>query len=385
MLDKAVTDHEIPAVESDSGPRHLPHSAGFDVEIAGVATAVPEHEFSQADALDRAAFFIPRYACLSNVFNSTGIKRRFSCVPMEWYRTSRGWRESNEVYLEHAVDLLEKVAADALADAGASADDVDAVVTVSSTGLAIPSLDALLANRMGLPDRMERTPIFGLGCAGGTTGLARASRIAHTIPGGTVLLLVVELAGINVHINSENPSLFVSAALFGDGAAAVVLRNTAELPADPSRSNGADAPGARPRVVATGEHMWPDTGYIMGWKVEDNGLDVVLSTSLPEFTRDNLRPAAEAFLARNGITLSDIDGYIFHPGGPKVLAAVSETLEIDPADLDRSREVLENFGNMSAPTVLFVLERTLRSGARGRHLMAAFGPAFTVTFAVLDL
>jgi len=347
------------------------------IRIASVATKVPKFRFSQKDALERACYFIPRFARLSNIFDKTGIEKRYSCVPLDWYKTSRGWRESNAVYLDNALDLLEDVAHEAVKQAGLEQNDIDAVVTVSSTGLAIPSLDAHLFNRMNFPNHIERTPIFGLGCAGGTSGLSRAARIAQSFPDGNVLLLVVELAGINVHINQMNPSLFVSSALFGDGAAGVVLCN---------RSGGeAQCRSGVPKLTATGEHIWRESGYIMGWIVEDNGLDVVLSDALPKFTRNNLRPALEQFLARHDLSMSDIDGYILHPGGPKVLETIEEIMSIDRDMLRHSWEVLRDYGNMSAPTVLFVLDRTIRSGARGRHIMMSFGPGFTVSFAVIDL
>lgn len=347
------------------------------VRIASVATKVPEYKFSQKDALERACYFIPRFARLSNIFNKTGIETRYSCVPLEWYKTSRGWKESNQTYLENALRLLESVAQEAIEAAGLKQDEIDAVVTISSTGLAIPSLDALLFNRMNFPNHIERTPIFGLGCAGGTSGLSRATRMAQSIPDGNVLLLVVELAGINVHINQMNPSLFVSSALFGDGAAGVVLCNRAEL----ESKQQSDIP----KIVATGEHIWRDSGYIMGWIVEENGLDVVLSDTLPKFTREKLRPALEQFLAKHDLLKDDIDGFILHPGGPKVLETIEEVMSIDRDALRHSWEVLRDYGNMSAPTVLFVLDRTIKSGARGRYIMISFGPGFTVSFAVMDL
>ena len=352
-------------------------TTGYDVELAGIATAVPQYKYSQADALERARYLMPRCSYLAEVYDHTGIETRYSCVPMDWYKNRDGWKESNPIYVEASLDLLEQVADQALEEAKLARKDVDAIITVSTTGLAIPSLDALLINRMGLSNTAERLPIFGLGCAGGTSGFARASRIAHSMPGGTVLLLVVELAGINVHVNERSPALFVSAALFGDGAAGLVLRNWR----DQTKSKGS----ALCRVVATGEHLWPDTGYIMGWKVEDDGLDVILSSTLPEFTRDNLKSVASTFLERHNLSLEDIEGYVFHPGGRKVLEAIQETLEIDEEALQHAWYVLKNYGNMSAPTVLFILEQTLREGASGRHLMTSFGPGFTATFAVLDL
>lgn len=360
----------------------LTRDASLDnIVISGLATAVPGYCFSQEDALARACHFIPKYSSLAGLFGRTGVETRYSCVALDWYRTDRGWKESNEVYIDESLKLLERAASSALDDAGLVASDVSAIVLVTSTGLAIPSLDARLCNRMGFSPAVQRTPIFGLGCAGGTTGLARAKQIAGSVPGGNVLLLVVELAGINVHVDPDNPALFVSAALFGDGAAAMVLRNTG-LPA----SGGADPDtDSLPRIAETGEYMWRDTGHVMGWDVEDDGLNVILSGTLPNFTREELRPAVLEFLSGHGMDLSDLDGFVVHPGGPRVLVAIEQALSLPPTALRHSRTTLRDYGNMSAPTVLFVLQRTLEEGARGRHLMMSFGPAFTVTFAVLNL
>jgi len=350
---------------------------GYHVEIVSIATAVPKYRVTQEQALERACDILPQYSSLTNVFNMTGIDARYSSVPVEWYKQPRGWKASNAVYVENALDLLTDVAGEAIAEAGLTPGNIDAVVSVSTTGLAIPSLDALLSNRIGLNPNAERTPVFGLGCAGGTSGLARAARIAHSMPGGNVLFVVVELAGLNVHLSGNNPALFVSSALFGDGAAGLVLRNT----------NGGVGDGWQGvcRIYASGEQMWRDTTGIMGWVVEDDGLDVVLSPVLPNFTRDNLKPAVEAFLASQGMTRDDLDGFVFHPGGPKVLETIEDVLDLDRTALQHSWDVLRDYGNMSAPTVLFILQQTIKAGARGRHLMVSFGPAFTVSFAILDL
>lgn len=351
------------------------------IVISGLATAVPDYRFSQADALDRARHFIPKHASLARVFERTGVDQRYSCVPMEWYRTSRGWKDSNAVYIEQALILLEKVAVSALTEAGLTPGGISAIVLVSSTGLAIPSLEALLCNRMGFAPTVQRTPIFGLGCAGGATGLARARQLAGALPGRNVLFLVVELAGLNVSLDANNSSLFVSAALFGDGAAAAVLHSSQEVGPGHSREHA----HGRPRIGETGEFMWRDSEDIMGWNIEDDGLNVILSSALPSFTERELLPVVNGFLGEHDLGLDDIDGYVTHPGGPRVMDAIECALSLPPDALRHSRSTLRDYGNMSAPTVLFVLQRALAEGCRGRHLMMSFGPAFTVTFVVLYL
>ena len=255
---------------------------------------------------------------------------------------------------------------------GIDPDEIEAIVTVSTTGLAVPSLDAILANRLGLPATIERLPIFGLGCAGGVSGFARAARMAQSLPRGNVLLLVVELCTINCRNTDHSIKNFISTALFGDGAAALLLRR---------QSDGK----ALPRLVASGEHMWRRSEYMMGWSIEDDGFGVVLSPDIPKCAREELRPAVDHFLARHGLVLSDLDGIIMHPGGRKVLEAAQTALALPDEALCHAWDVLAEYGNMSSPTALFVLQRTLSAGASGLHLLAAFGPGFTVSFALLDL
>ncbi len=352
----------------------------FDVSIKSIATAVPSFKYDQEEAHKRSKKMLPLFSSMGTIFKHTGVGTRYSCVPTDWYMKPPGWKESNEIYIDNCLALLEHASTQALSESGVTPEEISAIVCVSSTGLAIPSLEARLSNRLHFNQRAERLPIFGLGCAGGTSGLARAARMAQTIEDGYTMLLVAELAGINVHVNQENSALFVSTALFGDGAAAVLLQNdlgTSE-PGSVEQTNGK-------RVVAVGEYQWRDTEHIMGWKVMDDGLDVVLSSTLPKFTEVNLRYVVEEFLQRHGFKLSDLEGYVCHPGGRKVLEAIASALDIDDVALKHSRDVLDEFGNMSAPTVLFILERTIRSNATGLHLMISFGPAFTATFVLLDL
>jgi alkylresorcinol/alkylpyrone synthase len=343
-----------------------------DVSIAAVASTVPEHCIDQQATRDIVLSIAPALRSHEALFLNTGIKTRYSCVPLEWHFEQHGWAARNAVFQEAAADLLERVSRECIDQAGIDLDDVEAIVTVSTTGLAVPSLDAILANRLGLPDTVERLPIFGLGCAGGVSGFARAARMAQSLPKGIVLLLVVELCTINCRNTDHTIKNFISTALFGDGAAAMILRRTADG-------------RALPRLVASGEHMWRRSEYMMGWSVEDDGFGVILSPDIPRCAREELRPAVDHFLGRHGMALSDLDGIVMHPGGRKVLEAAETALELSRDDFKHSWDILAEYGNMSSPTALFVLQRTLLEGASGRHLLAAFGPGFTVSFALLDL
>lgn len=345
------------------------------IQICGIATAVPDYCIDQAATRDLALAIAPEFRSHAALFQNTGVKTRFSCVPMDWHLKEQCWSSRAAVYRAAAVELLEDVARRCADQAGIPITEIEAIVTVSTTGLAVPSLDALLANRLGLPATVERLPIFGLGCAGGVSGLARSARMAQSLPEGNILLLVVELCTINCRTTDRTIPNFISTALFGDGAAAVLLRR------------GSRRVSSRPlaRVVASGEHMWRQTEDMMGWSIEDDGFGVVLSPDIPKCARHELRPALDQFLARYGLALDDLDGVILHPGGRKVLEAVGGSLELPDKALKHAWDVLAEYGNMSSPTALFVLERTLSAGAAGRHVLIAFGPGFTVSFCLLDL
>lgn len=351
--------------------------SGFDVEIASIATAVPTHILTQGDVRDRALKVFPHFAHMETLYNNTGITTRYCVEPTEWYLQPRSWEERTASFQTHALDLLERVAREAVAAAGLDFPDIDAIVVNTITGLAIPSLDAMLMNRLDFRPSVERLPIFGLGCGGGVAGLARATRLAQTLPGGNVLFMTVDLCSLCLRVNDPAAAMFVSAALFGDGAAAIVLRNT-------GAARG-EEPAGKGRVVALGEHFWRDTGYIMGWDVKNDGFGVVLSAELPNLMREHLGEAVGGFLARNGLNLSEFAGYVLHPGGSRVLDVAEQVFGLSPEDLAASRETLRNYGNMSSATALFVLKRTLERGQTGRHLMAAFGPGFSAYFVALDL
>jgi alkylresorcinol/alkylpyrone synthase len=276
------------------------------------------------------------------------------------------------------MDLLEDAATRAIAAAGIKPGDIDAIITNTITGLAIPSLDARLMNRMPFRSDVERLPIFGIGCGGGVAGLARASRMARTRARQNVLFLTIDLCSLCIRTTDPSLTMFVSSALFGDGAAAVVLRSGEEEDFDGNS-------GGLGRVVTWGEHFWRNTEHIMGWDIRNDGFGIVLSPDLPQLMQGELGNALNGFLDREGLTLEDFDGFLFHPGGAKVLETVQDLLSLDRAALAHSWGVLRDYGNMSSPTALFVLQSAINSGARGRHLLAAFGPGFSAYFAVLDL
>ena len=348
------------------------------VNIAGLATAVPGHVMGQDEARERANKLFPQYARRLSLFTNTGVETRYTVEPSEWYLEPRSWEERTASFQRNALDLLEDVATRAIEAAGLEPRDIDAIVTNTITGLAIPSLDARLMNRMPFRSDTERLPIFGLGCGGGVAGLARASRMARACAGHTVLFLTIDLCSLCMRAADPSLAMFVASALFSDGAAAVVLRSGEEHDLSGSKASLG-------RIVTSGEHFWGNTEHIMGWDVRNDGFGIVLSADLPELMQGELGNALNGFLDREGLTLEDFDGFLFHPGGAKVLETVQTLLSLDRDALSHSWDVLRDYGNMSSPTALFVLESAIRSGARGRHLLAAFGPGFSAYFSVLDL
>jgi len=356
----------------------MPSTPSAPAKIRALATATPPYRLAQADAREAArAIFSHRlrdFDRLSPVFSNSGIETRHSCVPIDWYMQPRGWTERNAIYLNSALEVLEQATRAALDQAGLRPDQIDAIVAVSSTGIATPSLDAQLMERMGLRRDVQRLPIFGLGCAGGVLGLARAAGWAQSMPGANVLFLVVELCGLSFRHGDLTKANIVATALFGDGAAAAILR------AEPD-----DTLPAKGGIVAWGEHTWPATLDVMGWRVEEDGLGVIFSQSIPTLVRDRFGPVVTGFLERLGMSRGDLSGLLCHPGGAKVLEALEEVLAPCADGLDDARMVLRDYGNMSAATVMFVLERRRARGCHGPHLMTALGPGFTAGLALIHL
>jgi len=342
------------------------------VTLVSVATAVPPHGIAQRDVAAAAhRVFGSRfgdYARLARVFETSGIAQRYAVRPLEWYFQPLGWPERSAAYLEGAVDLFVTAATSALDAAGIAALEVDTVVTVSSTGIATPSLEAYAAGRLGFRADVERVPVFGHGCAGGVCGLSIASRLAAARPGSVVLLVAVELCSLAFRMDTLTKANIVATALFGDGAAACVLRA---------------GPGGIAAVEMSGQHMWPDTLDIMGWSIDAEGFGVIFDRAIPPFAEENMLPAITGILGRAGLAIADIDLFAFHPGGKKVVTALERAFALPTGTLRHERDILTEYGNMSAPTALFVLERAIRDGLPGRTLLTAMGPGFTTACVAL--
>lgn len=344
-----------------------------DPHLLALATSVPPYELRQPEVMERSRLLFQASTSqierLLPVYDNAGIERRFSCVPIEWYLSPHGWEERTQLFISNSLALLKEAAERCLERAGVGFQEIDAVVTVSTTGIATPSLEARLMELLPFRRDLQRLPVFGLGCAGGVTGLARAGALARAMPGSKVLLLVVELCGLTFRAQDLTKSNIIATALFGDGAAAALLSTA----------------GSGARVEAWGEHTWPQSLDVMGWEIKDDGLGVLFSRDIPTLVRDELRGATDRFLARHGLNRLDLAGYVCHPGGAKVLDALEDAFELPHGALAHARTTLRDYGNMSAVTVLFVLERLLAQRPRaGRYLMSALGPGFTASFALVE-
>ncbi len=356
--------------------------------LAALATALPDQIVAQGDAraLVTALFKDELPAGdqrLFAVFENSGIERRHVCMPLAWYGSDHDFGERNTLYVEHALALASRAIGTALERAGLGVADVDHLVFVSSTGLATPSLDARLANALGFRGDVRRTPIWGLGCAGGAAGLARARDFALADPAARVLLVSLELCSLTFQRREISRRNLVATSLFSDGAAAALVLGAAARGGAATNGNGHGRPL---ELLAARSTLWPDTLDVMGWEVDASGLHVVFSRDIPTIVRDWVRPNLDEFLATQGLSLATLSHVIAHPGGPKVLSAYAESLGLPPAAFRHSASVLRECGNMSSPTCLFVLERALDAGdiaAGDTAVVAALGPGFASEYVLL--
>ena len=338
--------------------------------IQTVATAVPEYRFDQEFVQEHArrifADLIPGIDRLMGVFSNSGIRTRYFSAPPEWFLSPHDLAEKSALYVETATELSATACRRALERADLAPTDIDAIIYVNTTGLATPSIDARLINVLGLRHDVRRTPLWGLGCAGGVSGLSHACDHARGRPGSRVLMVSTELCGLTFMPDDASRSNLVATALFGDGAAAAIVI-------------GDEVPGSGLEILGTRSRFYPDSLDVMGWTVLNAGLQVVFARRIPDIVAESSSEDIGAFLAGHRLAISDIDEFLLHPGGRKVLEAYQLALGLDAGALDRSRGVLRDFGNMSSATVLFVLERYMeerKDGPGGHGLISALGPGF---------
>lgn len=340
------------------------------MNVAGVATALPKHKYGQDQLLaELMRHWGPRIdnpRFLELLHQRAGVGSRSLALPLEQYQHLKTWGEANDHWIATATELGQAALCRALSRAGVSSADIGAIFFVSVTGVASPSIDARLVNLMHLPRNVKRIPIFGLGCVAGAAGIARAADYVKAYPDQVAALVSVEICSLTLQQNDLSTANLISAALFGDGAAAVLIA-------------GEDREIPGPRILATRSSFYPGTERVMGWDISEKGFKIVLSRDVPEVIQANLAGDVDAFLADEGLTRSDISTWILHTGGPKVLEATESALELPPDALEASWNCLRETGNLSSASVLFVLEEfmTRRRPEPGTYsILAAMGPGF---------
>jgi alkylresorcinol/alkylpyrone synthase len=370
----------------EAAPTHANRQeAGFKIKlngatglatIAGTATAVPPNILTRAMVKERIkdVFSLDgmRLEAIRSVIDNSRIDQRHSVFPVDYIVEPRPLSQINAEYREKAVELGLQVTAQALAQAEMSPSDVDLFITVSCTGVMIPSLDAYIATEMGFRSDVRRLPITELGCAAGAAGLAHAWDYLTAFPDRTALLVSVELPTLTFQRKDFSQANLISAVLFGDGAAGVVV-------------TGREAPG--PRIVASESFLFPDSLGAMGFDLGDSGFHIVLSKDVPQLIREKVKGLADGFLARNGLNRRDVSAFLLHPGGQKLLSFMEAELELTRADTEISWDVLRRFGNLSSASVLFILQEWMarrEMPPESYGLLMSFGPGFTAEMLLLQ-
>src|SRR3954451_3103510 len=340
------------------------------MKIASAASAFPKHYYPQKVLLEKLQEYwgdrLRNPQMLARLHKNVAVDGRHLAIPPEKYYELETWGQANDVWIEVAQELGEQALCRALHHAGLATADLGALFFTSVTGISSPSIDALLINRMGLPVNIKRVPIFGLGCVAGAAGIARAADYVKAYPSQAAALVSVETCSLTLQSDDLTVANLISSGLFGDGGAAVLVA-------------GDDFERPGPEIIDNRSTLYPDTEDVMGWKVSEKGFRIVLSPDVPKVIREHLRNDVDAFLADHGLCRGDIGAWILHTGGPKVLEAAEETLELDPAALQTSWDCLRRTGNLSSASVLCVLEQFMtrkRPEPGTWSVLAAMGPGF---------
>ncbi|PWI43006.1 3-oxoacyl-[acyl-carrier-protein] synthase III C-terminal domain-containing protein [Streptomyces sp. ICBB 8177] len=344
------------------------------MRIAAVHGVLPRHQYEQHEITEAlAAMGLARRGergVLDRLHATSAVRTRRLAMPLEWYTGLSGFGSANDRFIDVALELGEQAVNGALAEAGLGARDVDLVISTSVTGIAAPSIEARLAGRLGLRPDVKRVPVFGLGCVGGAAGIARLHDYLAGHPGDVAVLLSVELCSLTLQRGDASAANMVAGSLFGDGAAAVVAVGG---------SHPSGSPDGGPAVVATRSHLYPDTERLLGWDIGDRGFRIVLGSDLPDLVRRHLGDEVRAFLADHDLKTQDVTAWVCHPGGPKVLEAVRDSLGLPARALELTWRSLAEVGNLSSASVLHILRDTLalrRPLAGTPGLLLAMGPGF---------
>ncbi len=349
---------------------------GRGVTIASTATAVPPHIVTREEVKMYLGHVFPleasRLDAMMAIVDNSQVRRRYCIHPVEYIIQPRPLSQISVEYQEHAVRLGRQVACESLTRAGMKPEDIDLIVTVSCTGVMIPSLDAHLINDLGFRSNVRRLPITELGCAAGAAALSRAWEYVRGFPEANVLIVSVELPSLTFQRGNLSQANLISSVLFGDGAAAVVV-------------TGGAARG--PRIVDTESYFFPQSLDAMGFDLKETGFHIVLSKDIPQLIREKIKGLISNFLARHALEQKQISRFLLHPGGQKLLLYMEEELGLSRADTQLSWDVLSDYGNLSSASVLFVLQECLarNNATAGEYgLLAAFGPGFSAEMVLLQ-
>lgn len=339
-------------------------------KLISAATAIPQHRVTQSEAKAIASGIfgsrLKDFDRLLPLFENTDIETRYLCVPPDWFGKPHSLEEKNEIYIRSATELGAEAARRLMKDTNTDPDQIDYVIYINTTGLATPSIDARLINILGLRRDIRRTPIWGLGCAGGAAGLSHAYHHAVGHPKDRVLVVAVELCGLTFIHDDFSKSNFVASALFADGAAAALVCG------DDVESDGLD-------IVDTQSTFYPDSLEVMGWNIVSRGMQVVFDKRIPKIVLDNAASELDGLLEDNDIERDSVTQFLYHPGGAKVVDAYEKAYGTNGKGFHHSRAVLRDYGNMSSVTVLYVVERYLKereSADSGYGVISALGPGF---------
>jgi alkylresorcinol/alkylpyrone synthase len=340
------------------------------MQIASVSSAFPKHYYPQQVLADTFRKHwgtkLENPQILDWLHQKVGVDGRYLAYPAETYENLRDFGEANDLWIDAALDLGEQAIRCALKRAGVGVEDVGALYFVSITGISSPSIDARLINRMGFSPNLRRVPIFGLGCVAGAAGISLAADYVRAHPTKIAVLLAVELCSLTVQRDDVSMANLISSALFGDGAAAVVVA-------------GAERGMPGPTIVGTRSVFYPNTEDVMGWDISSKGFGIILSAGVPDMVTKNFAGDVDSFLADHSLTRADIDSWIIHTGGPRVLEAVQDSLSLPAGALGASWECLRKTGNLSSASVLCVLEKFMmerRPKPGSWSVLSAMGPGF---------
>jgi alkylresorcinol/alkylpyrone synthase len=348
-------------------------------QILSVAPVLPDNVHEQAEITAELGLRLAGNAAarsvLERVHSASGIQTRHLALPLARYRDLDSFSQTNALFRELALPLVEQAVTVALRDAGVEVADVDHLFFTTVTGVQAPSLDALLATSMGFRSDLRRVPSFGLGCVAGAAGLARVADYLNGHPTGVALLVSVELCSLTLQWDDQSMANVVGTGIFGDGAAAVVMVG-AEHPA------AADARG--PRVIASRSALYPDSAEMIGWQIGSAGFTLMLAAGVPALIDGHFAAGVDALLDDAGLTRADIDTWIAHPGGPRILESFTAALDLPPASLDSAWQVMARTGNLSSAAVLHVLAAVLDQEPGSRAVLFALGPGVTAELVLLE-